>query len=123
MKTEPVPHGTGNSALSDLLKAHTYSKKNAMNPLTPAFIAVCALFLVASLANAIDPNAFYEPPDKPPVATANDNLGLQGSFVSTDLRFPKNDILAPALRQTNPTTAVTAWRGERVNVQIALWST
>ncbi len=94
-----------------------------MNPLTPASIAACSLFLFATLANSIEPNAFYEPPDKPPIATANDNLGLQGSFVSIDLRFPKNDILAPALRQTNLTASVTAWRGERVNVQIALWST
>jgi hypothetical protein len=72
---------------------------------------------------AIEPMATYEPAGPPPAATAPDNLGLQGSFVSTDLRFPRNALPASDLRQAKLATSATAWRGERVQLQIALWST
>jgi hypothetical protein len=46
--------------------------------------------------------------------------GLQGSFVSVDERYARDRV--PDVTGVTTWTA-TAWRGERLNAQIALWST
>ena len=81
------------------------------------------LALAASMSLAIEPQEPYEPVSPPLVGITPNNLGLQGTFVSTDVKLARQELPPPALQQPNLTASSTAWRGERVNLQVALWST
>jgi hypothetical protein len=50
----------------------------------------------------------------------NQKTGLNASFVSTDKLFMRTE--APQLQGEKNTWQATAWRGERLNVQVLVWS-
>ena len=66
----------------------------------------------------------YEEPHDPSPNTKENWLhvpkGLQASITTTDIRFVRSEI--PKIEQKNTWTG-TAWKGERIAVQLVLWST
>ncbi len=65
-------------------------------------------------------NELPDPIDKKLIDWSGVKSGMQASFVSTDLRFPKS--MAPTVDQKDA-LQIRGWRGEKLNAQVLLWTT
>jgi hypothetical protein len=85
--------------------------------------SILLLFACQNQKSFIVAQTYQEPQD--PTPSQNENWsavsrGLHASVVSTDIRFVRSEV--PKVAQQN-TWSGTAWKGERLSLQLVLWST
>lgn len=85
--------------------------------------SILLIFACQNQKSFIVAQTYQEPQD--PTPSQNENWsavsrGLHASVVSTDIRFVRSEV--PKVVQQN-TWSGTAWKGERISLQLVLWST
>ncbi|NGY37761.1 DUF4091 domain-containing protein [Flavobacterium sp. XN-5] len=84
--------------------------------------SIFLIFACQNQKNFIVEQTYQEPQDPTPSQSENwsaDSRGLQASITTTDIRFVRSEV--PKVEQQNSWTG-TAWKGERISLQLVLWS-